>query len=483
MKIKTKNFLFTSGMIITVLTVAFSLLYWIMPDYYQKKKETELAKVMEDVAKKNDGKPISDINEALNKTTIETAAVWTLIDDKDYLIYPANNMVGLYTSPSFNENVKVIDESNTRYGTKFERETSLSLNAMSIQTNNLGSWGEVIQKHKYISDNQGKRYKLNAIRTLQPIDEAKDVLVDIYPWILAVSFLIGGVGALIYSHYSTKRIYHLSKVTKQMTEINDETRCIVVGKDEISTLGTDINFLYDNLLTTIEKLNEEIELTAEIERSKAEFMRIASHELKTPITAMSGIVEGMLYNVGEFKDRDHYLAICKDILESQSQLVKDILYISRLQMIEVASEKKVFSISELAEKEVIPIFELMAKTKKYKLEIEIDSVQIESVNQDLKRVLMNLFSNALQYTSEKGRISVTLNKEGFILENECEPLSSEDLTKVFEAFYRPDYARARKDGGTGLGLYIVCQLLERNHLTYSFEATKKNSMIFKIYWR
>lgn len=480
MRIRTKNFLFTSGIIIIVVTLAFGLLYWIMPGYYQQKKESELSKIMENVAKQIEGKTISEITEILDKTSLETGAVWTLINGEEQLIYPDSQLLNVTQSTRTSESAEIRDINGSVFGSATAEPL---ITAVTIQTNDLGNWGDVIQKYKYFVDNESQVYKLNAIRTLQPIDEAKGVLLDIYPWILAVSFLIGGIGAFIYSYYSTKRIYQLSMITKQMTEMNETTRCPVVGKDEISTLATDINYLYGNLLTTIEQLNKEIELTAEIERSKAEFMRIASHELKTPITAMSGIVEGMLYNVGEFKNRDHYLAICKEILATQSQLVKDILYISRLEMIEGVSERELFSVSDLVEKEVLPVFELMAKTKNYQLETKIDSVQIEGVREDLKRVLMNLFSNALQYTSEKGRITVTLNEAGFALENECEPLTSDDLNKVFTAFYRPDYARARKDGGTGLGLYIVGQLLERDHLTYSFEPTKqKNGMIFKIKW-
>lgn len=480
MRIRTKNFLFTSGIIIIVVTLAFGLLYWIMPGYYQQKKESELSKIMENVAKQIEGKTISEITEILDKTSLETGAVWTLINGEEQLIYPDSQLLNVTQSTRTSESAEIRDINGSVFGSGTAEPL---ITAVTIQTNDLGNWGDVIQKYKYFVDNESQVYKLNAIRTLQPIDEAKGVLLDIYPWILAVSFLIGGIGAFIYSYYSTKRIYQLSMITKQMTEMNEITRCPVVGKDEVSTLATDINYLYGNLLTTIEQLNQEIELTAEIERSKAEFMRIASHELKTPITAMSGIVEGMLYNVGEFKDRDHYLAICKEILATQSQLVKDILYISRLEMIEGASEREIFSVSELVEKEVLPVFELMAKTKKYKLETKIEPVQIEGVREDLKRVLMNLLSNALQYTSENGRITVTLNEAGFALENECEPLTSDDLNKVFTAFYRPDYARARKDGGTGLGLYIVGQLLERDHLTYSFEPTKqKNGMIFKIKW-
>lgn len=477
MRIRTKNFFFTSGIIVIVVTLAFGLLYYIMPGYYQKKKESELVEIMENIISKIDGKSINAATKILDTAVFETGSIWTLIDSNNQLVYPNVEVLSVFGATNSEDSVEIVN------GDTIDEKKYNELSAMNIQNNNLGKLGDVLQKNKHFTDNKGERYKLNTIQTLQPIDEAKDVLLDVYPLVLTVSFIIGGVGAFVYSHYSTKRIYDLSASAKKMIEMNEATRCPVAGKDEISALATDINYVYDNLVTTIKQLNEEIELTSEIERSKAEFMRIASHELKTPITAMSGIVEGMLYNVGEFKDRNHYLAVCKDILVGQSQLVKDILYISRLEMIEGASETELFAISELVEKEVLPVFELMAKTKNYRLEVKVELVYIEGVREDLKKILMNLFSNALQYTSEKGRISVLLNKKSFIIENECEPLISDDLSKIFTAFYRPDYARSRKDGGTGLGLYIVGQLLERNHLAYSFESSnQKNGMVFKIIW-
>ena len=215
MRIRTKNFLFTSGIIIIVVTLAFGLLYWIMPGYYQQKKESELSKIMEDVAKQIEGKTISETTEILDKTGLETGAVWTLINREDQLIYPDGQLLSVTQAVNTNE-VVVRDDSS--FGNVTEGGAAQPLiTAMNIQTNDLGNWGDVIQKYKYFVDNEGQVYKLNAIRTLQPIDEAKGVLLDIYPWILAVSFLIGGIGAFIYSYYSTKRIYQLSMITKQMT--------------------------------------------------------------------------------------------------------------------------------------------------------------------------------------------------------------------------------------------------------------------------
>ncbi|WP_336577003.1 HAMP domain-containing sensor histidine kinase [Candidatus Enterococcus mansonii] len=300
-------------------------------------------------------------------------------------------------------------------------------------------------------------------------------MIKIYPFILCISYLIGGVGAYVYSYWATRRIERISKRTKNMVILEEPTDYIVQGTDELSELENNIQFLYLSLLDNIHSLNKELEKTNAVEHSKSEFMRIASHELKTPITAMLGLIEGMILNVGRFKDRDYYLKVCKEILESQSQLVQDVLFISKLESIEkFEATKEQFSLTELI-KETMTLFELMAVQKELNFEVDLEEVAVETNREDLKRVLMNLLSNALNYTKKQGTIKITLRAKRLIITNQCTPLEKEEIDKIFLPFYRPDYARARKDGGTGLGLYIVSKLLLKNNMVFTFEPMENES--------
>ncbi len=92
-----------------------------------------------------------------------------------------------------------------------------------------------------------------------------------------------------------------------MQSLESGISCAVAGTDEITILAQDINSLYSKLLSSIDELRTENERAMAREKEKSDFLRITSHELKTPIASMLGLVEGMIYNVGPFKDHDTYL--------------------------------------------------------------------------------------------------------------------------------------------------------------------------------
>ena len=89
------------------------------------------------------------------------------------------------------------------------------------------------------------------------------------------------------------------------------------------------------------------------------------------------------------------------------------------------------------------------------------------------KAISNILANAVAYTEQGKAIVVTLNGHNIIVENECQPIPTEHLKRIFEPFYRPDYARNRADGGNGLGLYIVASILDTLHCSYSFSPMDK----------
>ena len=102
----------------------------------------------------------------------------------------------------------------------------------------------------------------------------------------------------------------------------------------------------------------------------------------------------------------------------------------------------------------------------------------------LDKILSNLLSNAVSYTKPGGRVSVILDADRVLIENECAPIPKEALSRLFEPFYRPDFARDRKDGGNGLGLYIVDTLSKSMGLSYVFEPMNSpQGMRFTLFLR
>ena len=229
----------------------------------------------------------------------------------------------------------------------------------------------------------------------------------------------------------------------------------------------------------MEALKVENEKVAESEREKAEFLRMTSHELKTPITSMMGMIDGMIYGVGEFKDRDTYLHKCREILEEQSALVQSILAISKMEMGTEVTEE-VFSLKQVLE-ENLGAYKLMADMKHYQFQVSLEEAEMKGNKIYLVKAIKNLIDNAFNYTVQNGKISIRLEEHLLVIENQAERVLDEtQIQQIFQPFYRPDYSRNRKDGGTGLGLFIVQQILDKHQFAYKFEAVDDKWMRFSI---
>lgn len=110
-----------------------------------------------------------------------------------------------------------------------------------------------------------------------------------------------------------------------MEQLLPKARCSVRTQDEIGELAGNINHLYQSLQDTIHSLEQEIHLVSQAEQMKVDFLRSASHELKTPLTSLHVILENMSLQVGKYKDHDTYLLKCQGIVERLSAMIHDIL--------------------------------------------------------------------------------------------------------------------------------------------------------------
>lgn len=346
MRIAKKHFLLTGTIIFIVVTTVLASLYFAMPVYYEQVKQREANSEFRQIAQQVQGKPSNGIGKLLSDYNRKNTRVWfSLFDSKGKVIYP---------------NLDLTTGKGELQLTILPSDMSLNEQSKSIR--------------KKIKTAEGTTLTLQGEYSLQPISDASYVLLNLYPYILFFSLALGGVAAFLYSRFATKRITDISESTRKMATLSPDVACPVKGRDEISTLAQDINSLYNNLLTSIEALRLENEKVAESEREKAEFLRMTSHELKTPITSMMGIVDGMIYGVGDFKDKDKYLQKCREILEEQSKLVQSILAISKIEM-RIEAEEEDFSLKQLLE-ENLSTYKMLADMKGYKFTVSLEELQI-----------------------------------------------------------------------------------------------------------
>ena len=253
-----------------------------------------------------------------------------------------------------------------------------------------------------------------------------------------------------------------------LTALDDEYTQSNSFDEMADDLATDINNLYQSLLLTIRNLELEKEKVSLAEKEKIDFLRTASHELKTPVTELNATLENMILGIGEYRDYETYLPKCKEITEQLGDMIRDILNASRLQTQGNNEPCSNFSLSALLT-ELCEPYRLIAEAKGVKFKIELSSDAFVYLPEgQLKKAISNILSNAVNYTEAGQSILIVFDKNKLSVSNECSVLPPEQLQHIFEPFYRPDLAHSQATGGNGLGLYIVQTILDKLRLKYQF---------------
>ena len=290
--------------------------------------------------------------------------------------------------------------------------------------------------------------------------------------ILSVTILLVSViAAFFYTWYMTKPIKKISKLSKQMADMDFSGLCPTNRTDEIGVLSHSLNDLSKKLAAALSELQEanqklqaDIDMERRLEKQRVEFFAAASHELKTPITIIKGQLQGMLYQVGRYKDRETYLAQSLEITDTLGKMVQELLTISRLDTPGYTCKKSNLNLSNFII-DRITVFEDLFMQKDLTVEQSISpEIYILGDMQLLQKALDNLLGNAAAYSGAGNQVLIKLRKDTetttLTIENTGAHIPDEAISKLFEPFYRVDQSRNRQTGGTGLGLYIVKTILD-----------------------
>ena len=290
--------------------------------------------------------------------------------------------------------------------------------------------------------------------------------------ILSVTILLVSViAAFFYTWYMTKPIKKISKLSKQMADMNFSGLCPTNRTDEIGVLSHSLNDLSKKLAAALsdlqeanQKLQADIDMERQLEKQRVEFFAAASHELKTPVTIIKGQLQGMLYQVGRYKDRETYLAQSLEVTDTLEKLVQELLTISRLDTPGYTCKKSNLNLSNLIIDRLTALEDLFMQKDLTVSQSISPEVYILGDMQLLQKALDNLLGNAAAYSEAGNQIIVRLWKENekanLTIENTGAYIPYEAISKLFEPFYRVDQSRSRQTGGTGLGLYIVKTILD-----------------------
>lgn len=323
-------------------------------------------------------------------------------------------------------------------------------------------------KPEWLAVSVGPQAEMSFYTSLNVADYVTEAVLKALPLSLICCVIVSIICSFLFSRKFTVPIKHISMVTGQMAQMQKGAFCHVGPQDEIGILADNINYLYQSLLSTIENLEIEKQRVSESEKSKADFLRAASHELKTPVTALNATLENMILGVGKYKDYDTCLPECKEMTEYLAEMIYEILETSKLG---VSAKNETLAQVDLSGmfSSLCEPYMLIARTKGIDFQLDVsDGFSVILPPHMFEKAVSNVLANAVAYTETGGRISVYFDRQRMIVENECTPIPIDALQHLFEPFYRPDFDRNRNSGGNGLGLYIVDTLLKSMGISYSF---------------
>lgn len=237
------------------------------------------------------------------------------------------------------------------------------------------------------------------------------------------------------------------------------------------------------VIAVIQDITEHVKL----DNMRKEFVADVSHELKTPITSIMGYADTLLE--GEYDDatKTKFLNVIASEARRMAKLVTDLLALSRYDTNKNKVEKTEFDLGELVKKcqEKLQI-EIDKKHHKVENLVTANVPLVYADKSGIERVVLNILSNSIKYTKEKGNIKIYV---GFvyndayikIIDNGM-GIPEEDLSRIFERFYRVDKARSRELGGTGLGLSIAKEILNQNggSIDIKSEVGKGTEVVIRV---
>lgn len=266
-------------------------------------------------------------------------------------------------------------------------------------------------------------------------------------WVMIASF----VAVYFISEKIVAPIRQMSVATKRFSEGEFDIKIPVEGSDEIAELATAFNSMADSL--------------ANLEYMRSSFLANVAHDLRTPMTSISGFIDGILSGAIPQEQQNYYLGVIGQEIRRLSRLVSNLLDISRMEAGNRKFEKNPFDICETA-RIILLTFEAKIDAKKLNVEFDApdDRLYVYSDKDAVYQVLYNLCDNAVKFSKDGGIYRITIKDVGEKVSvsvfDEGIGISKEDLPNVFDRFYKSDKSRGLDRTGVGLGLYIVKTIMD-----------------------
>ncbi|TBX74740.1 HAMP domain-containing histidine kinase [Bacillus mycoides] len=335
---------------------------------------------------------------------------------------------------------------------------------------------------KPIKEKDGSVTYIYAMASLQPVDEAVQMVQDYYIYIVAFVVILIFLASFYYSKQIAKPLLKINDTTKKIAHLDFTEKIPITSKDEIGDLSQNINTLSNKLHSHIGQLEQDIEKERKLENTRKEFISGVSHELKTPLSIMKSCISILKDGVAEHK-KDYYFQAMEKEVDKMDILILDMLELAKFESGTYNMKMDSFYIDGVIE-EICEQLSSEIEKKELSVHKHICPAEVVGNQNRIAQVIVNFITNAIRYTPEKEDIIIfAIDEKNHIkvcIENKGAHIEEEQLDKIWDRFYRVDAARKRSQGGTGLGLAISKNILELHNAEYGVKNTE-DGVLFYFY--
>ena len=306
----------------------------------------------------------------------------------------------------------------------------------------------------------------SAVREDNLVSITRKALINSAVWVM--------IAAFIAAYFITERIVHplrvMTKAASEMAKGDFSARVTVYGSDEVAELGRAFNNMAESLDT--------------LENMRNSFLANVSHDLRTPMTTISGFIDGINSGAIPPEKHEYYLGIISAEVHRLSRLVSQLLDISKLESGERKFNYTDFDVAELS-RIILISFEQKIDEKKLDVEFnsEYDEMIVSADRDAIHQVIYNLCHNAIKFSREGGKFRISIEhtqgkKIKVSVFDEGQSISKEDEKMVFDRFYKTDKSRGLDKSGVGLGLYICKTIVDAHDEKIWVESVEGESCEF-----
>lgn len=442
------------------------ILTFVFNNYFAQEKYSTLQKSCD---------AVSDFGEHVTEDNYDERALYYIIQNlakvSDFNIY-ITDTDGVIIVCSCDDWIK--DEICDHTGTEISPDIISKM--LSSKNRTVGTLGMYNEQHYAtaagLEIGNGKR--IGYVVATDSLSEVRSFMIKIshiylFSVIVPLVLTIGAMSVMTYR--LVKPLKLMSEAAKAMARGDFSKRIPVTRDDEIGQLAVSFNQMTNSL--------------ARLEDVRKSFIANVSHELKTPMTTISGFIDGIVDGTIPADKQNYYLEIVRDEVKRLSRMVESMLSVSRLESNEFILKTEEFNLREQILSIVISQEQRIERKKLNIIGLDALSDVIITADKDLiHRVIYNLVDNAVKFTDEGGKIRFGMKFDSksvkFKVENTGKGIPQSELPYVFERFYKVDKSRSANKESTGLGLYIVKTIVKNHGGVISVSSVENRFTAFEL---